>query len=129
MFEGVDFNLCETLSQVPNRAVWTDVRLCNLDGTNVAFYDWGGNSSEFARDVTIYANVGTPLGPDPYWYHNGVATGRDFRVPVETLDGAVTEGIYWTYDAQMFSALAYPDPATGATFADVEAWWQAFVTG
>ena len=117
MFPKVDFTKCAGLSAGAGRATAIRIERCTFSpGITAEFQNYG--STELERDVAGWSRRATYSAT----WSQGASHGRVLYVPVA---GGRT-GIYWTYDPDGFSVLAYASSNGNLSFADVKSWWQTF---
>jgi hypothetical protein len=117
-FPGVDFSLCQPLGTLPGRPVPIEAAVCTFGNVRVEFYNFAPQDLD-----TDVAGWTTSAVTSSTWNDaEGLTRGRVFEVVLANGQ----EGIYWTYDDDAYSALAYGDPATFVPFDEVESFWLAF---
>jgi hypothetical protein len=117
-FPGVDFSLCQPLGTLPGRPVPLEAAICTFGNVQAEFYNFFPQDLE--ADVAVWTS--SQVSSSRWNDADGVDRGRVLYVGL--VNGQ--QGVYWTYDEDAFSVLAYGNPATFVPFDEVESFRLAF---
>ena len=118
-FPGVDFSRCEPLTSLAGRPVPIEAARCSFPGSILAeFYNF--RPQDLESDVATW----TPSALSSTGWNDGDGLSRGRVLDVVLANGQ--EGIYWTYDEDAYSVLAYGDPAVFVPYDSIESFWLSF---
>ena len=118
-FPGIDFSRCEPLTALAGRPVPIEAALCSFPGSILAeFYNF--RPQDLESDVATW----TPSALSSTGWNDGEGLSRGRVLDVVLANGQ--EGIYWTYDEDAYSVLAYGDPAAFVPSDSIESFWLSF---